>query len=142
MDKTLKSMTEKTDAATLDPSKKQVPEEDGLFKVLPVWNLAVTVGDNDIHNVVSIHRIRLANTAEEAMQATLTESHGDVPLEAGNAGDEYVVEHIVRDKEDHDGTRYVVRWYGYNPADATWKPTHHVSQYFIRQYWQCQRRVN
>lgn len=72
---------------------------------------------NGTQNAVSIDRINLDSTAEKAMQATKVERHDDVPLEARNTRDEYVVVRIVRHKHDHEETKYFVRWYSYKPIN-------------------------
>lgn len=57
---------------------------------------------------MSIERITLAKTAKETMQATELERHDDVPVEARNTGDEYVVKRVYH-KDEKDGTKYLVR---------------------------------
>lgn len=48
--------------------KKQMAlKNDGPFKVLQVKNYMVTIDVNGIYNAVSINRIALTKTAEEAM---------------------------------------------------------------------------
>lgn len=89
---------------------------------------------NGIHSVISINRLTLAKTAEEAIRATEVERHDDVPLKASTTGYEYVVERIVGYKDNHKGTRYLIRWYGYRSADDTWEPTHHIPQHLIRRH--------
>lgn len=51
------------------------------------------------------------------MQATGIERHDDVRLNAGNTGEGYAVEQIVRHKNERKETNYVVRWYAYKPDD-------------------------
>lgn len=124
---------------TQDPSWKLVSRKDGSFSVLQIRNHTVTVDVNGIDNVLSIDRIMLAKTAEEALQATKTKRCEDVPFEADNIGDEYVVKRTVRHKDDVGETKYFVRWYGYEHGDDTWEPSHHSPQHFIRHYWKRQR---
>lgn len=67
--------------------------------------------DDGIHNVLSIGGITLVSTAEETMQIIEDERHDDMPLEAGDTGDNYVVKRTVRQKSNDEGTRCSVRWY-------------------------------
>lgn len=71
-------------------------------------NLAVTVEVNVTHNVMSINYITLAEKAEEAMQAAEVKPHNDMPFEADNTGDNYVVKRILRHKDDHDETKHLL----------------------------------
>lgn len=100
IDKPLNLMKGKTDEATKVPSGKSIPKKDGPFRVIQVKNYTVTVDVNEIHNVVSIDRTTLAKTAKEAVQATKVQRSDDVPWKADNTRDKYVVEHIVRHKDD------------------------------------------
>lgn len=109
--------------------------------VLQVCNHTGTADVNGIHNVVSINRITLARTVKEATQATKTDHHDDVQLEADNTGDEYVVERIFHHKDSHETTTSLVQWHGYRPAVDTWELTHHIPQHVIRQDQESQRRA-
>lgn len=51
---------------------------------------------------MSIGRVTLVKTAEEAMQAAEVEHNNYVPLEAGNTEEKYVVKCIRRDKNDQE----------------------------------------
>lgn len=82
----------------------------------------------------------LARTAKEAMQATDVKRHDDVPLQVDRTGDEYAAESIVHYKKDHEGARYLIRWYSYRPADDTWEPALHIPHHFIQRYLGRQRR--
>lgn len=99
--------------------KNLYPKTDEAIKVTQVENHAVTVEVNSILNMVSVDYITLANTANEAMQEINVKLHDQMPLEADNTGGEYVMERIVRHKNDHEGAEYIVRRYGYGPAVDT-----------------------
>lgn len=94
-----------------------------------------------MHKVVSNGRITLIKTATEDVQATEAERHDYVQLKTGNTGDEYIEERIVRHEDDHEETKYLVRWYSYGPTENTWERSHHIPQHFIKRYWEHQRRV-
>lgn len=68
---------------------------------------------------VSIDRITLAKTAENALQAAEVENHDDVPSETVIIVDKYVVERNARYMDNHEGTKYLLRWYVYGPTDDT-----------------------
>lgn len=112
-------MKGRTDAVTQDSSRRLVLRKDEPIRVLQLRNHTVTVDVYDIHNVVSIDRITLAKTAEEAMQATGVESYDHVQLEGGNTGDGYVVKRNVRHRDDHKESKYLLRRYDNRPADDT-----------------------
>lgn len=85
---------------------------DGPFRALQVKKRTVTVDANWVHFVVFFDRITLSETAGEAMKDAEIERHDDVLLEAGNTGEEYVVERIVLHEDNKKRIRYIVRWYG------------------------------
>lgn len=55
----------------------------------------------------------LSKTVEEVMQVMEVKHHYEVPLEAGNTREEYVVEHIICLKKDHAVIEYLVQWFAY-----------------------------
>lgn len=121
-----------------DSSRNLVPKKERPFRVLRVKEHTVTVDCNGIHIVVYIGRITLGKTSKEARRATKVERYDDVPLKAGNIGDEYDVECIVRHKDGLEGTTRLIRWHSYRPTDNTWKPAHQLAQHFIQQHWERQ----
>lgn len=141
VDEPLSRMKRKADAATQDPSRKLISTKIRLSKALQVRSHTVTVDINGIHNAVSIDRIALAKTAEEATPATEAERHVDVPRRASNTEDEYFVERIVCHTDDYNEANYLVRQYGYSTADDTQCPSRHIRQHFICRYWERQQRV-
>lgn len=56
--------------------------------------------------------ITLARTAEEATHATEIKLHDDMTWEASNTQNKYVLERIVRQKDNNEETEYLVQWYG------------------------------
>lgn len=98
---------DKKKAGTQHPSRKLLSRKDRPFRVLQEKNHMVSVDVNGIHNVVSMERIMVAKTAENAMQATEVAHHDDIRLGAGRTGDGYVVECTVRRKDDQEGAQYL-----------------------------------
>lgn len=87
----------------------------------------VTVAVNGINNVVAIDPLTLAKTAKKAVQVIDVERHDYVLLNAGNIDDEYVVQRIVSEKNDHKRTNYSLRWHSYRRAGNPLEPAHHVA---------------
>lgn len=119
LDKPSNWTKEKIDVVMHNPSRNLVFKKDGPFIVLQIRFHTVAVNVNGIHNVVSIDGITLVKTAEVAMGATEVERHDDVKWEARNTEDEYVVECIVRQKDNYEGAKYLERWYGQSAAKDT-----------------------
>lgn len=83
----------------------------------------------------------LAKTTEEAMRATTKEFQDDTTNSEEDVQNEYVVERIVRHKRTYNGTKNVVRWYGYSSIDDTWEPSHYITQHFIQRHWERRKRA-
>lgn len=129
----------RTDAATQDNSTKLVPRneelvprKDGPFQGTSGRNHIVTVDVNAMHIFESTNHVTLVETADEAMQATEIEHYSYVPSKAGNTEEEYVLERIIRHKDDQEGARYLARRYGYKFTDNMWETPHHIPHHFIR----------
>lgn len=108
---------EKTEAVTQGQSKILIYKKDGPFTVLRLRNQLTRVDFNETCDVVSIDRSTLVKTAEEVLQTVEVERHVDVPWEADNTRDGYVVQRIVCNKDDYDRSKFLVRKYGYSPAE-------------------------
>lgn len=62
---------------------------------------------------------------------TATE-HALSTREAADNSNIYAVDHIFCHMNTKDGTRYIVRWYGYTTAEDTAEPSNNIPDHFIK----------
>lgn len=73
---------------------------------------------NGIHNTVPVDGITSAKRAKKGMPAAEEEGHENVQdNETNTSSDKYVVERMVRHRDNDNETRYLERSYGYRHAD-------------------------
>lgn len=65
----------------------------------------------------------------------------DATPNLGDEKKEYVVDSMVRHVGEREGTRYVVRSYGYGPHADTKEPPDHIPPNFIARYWRSKRSL-
>lgn len=76
-----------------------------------------TVDDNGIHNVISIDRIMLATTTEEAGQTTKVKRRDYELLKGDDTRHRHVVKRITRPEHFARGIKYLIHWNGNSSAD-------------------------
>lgn len=123
---------------TQGSSRKLDPKKDWVFRLHIGRNHTVTVDVKATYNFVSIYDTTLSKTSGESRPVKEVKCHDAIPSGADNAQDKYVGERTVRHEDDIEETKYLIRLYGYSPAEDTFEPPHYIPQHFIRRYLKYQ----
>lgn len=132
------------------PRKKLLLRAVRPSKVLASTPETVTIDENGQANTVKIDRVSLSpppDGIERHVHFDPTQTRADHTTnssqpESTRTGNkppthdqEYAIVRIVGQRNHKKGTKYRVRWNGYNKNDDMFDPRKHIAEHFIVRYW-------
>lgn len=103
-------------------------------------NYAVATALKEIFFILAFFAFSaLAKRSEKATPLRKGKRHDDLSSQADKTPDVNLGERIVHHVDDREGTKYIVEWYGYSPAEHNREPFHHIPQLFTRGCWEYQQ---
>ena len=99
------------------PSFKLLPKTEGPFRVRSATETTVVVEQGGVSNQVSNDGVPKMPPGPHG--ATVAAPTTGPPARIPDPPAEYVVDHLVANREARSDSQYKVRWYGYTPSDDT-----------------------